>query len=49
MHQKNFITFLKTNLAKIKGNVKKRLKTASFGADFLFGENIDHTEKENSK
>ena len=37
--------FLKTNLAKIMANVKKRLKPASFGADFLYEENIDHTEK----
>ena len=45
LHQQNFITFLKTNLAKIKANVKKRLKSASFGADFLYDENIDHAEK----
>ena len=32
-------------LAKITANVQKRLKTVSFGADFLYDENIDHTEK----
>ena len=31
-------------LGKIRANVKKRLKPASFGADFLYDENIDHTE-----
>ena len=32
-------------LGKITANVQKRLKTVSFGADFLYNENIDHTEK----
>ena len=36
-------------LGKITENVKKRLKPASFGADFLYDENIDHTEKNRSK
>ena len=31
-------------LGKITENVQKRLKPASFGADFLYDENIDHTE-----
>ena len=32
-------------LGKITENVQKRLKPASFGADFLYDENIDHTAK----
>ena len=36
-------------LAKITANVQKRLKPASFRADFLYDENIDHTEKKSSK
>ena len=36
-------------LGKITENVQKRLKPASFGADFLYDENIDHTEKKSSK
>ena len=36
-------------LAKIAAIVQKRLKSASFGADFLSDENIDHTEKKSSK
>ena len=36
-------------LAKITANVQKRLKSVSFGADFLYDENIDHTEKKSSK
>ena len=36
-------------LGKITANVQKRLKPASFGADFLYDENIDHTEKKSSK
>ena len=32
-------------LGKITANVQKRLKPASFGADFLYDDNIDHTEK----
>ena len=45
LHQKISSLFLKTNLAKIKANVKKRLKPALFGADFLYDENIYHAEK----
>ena len=30
-------------------NVQKRMKGASFGADFLYDENIDHTEKKKLK
>ena len=29
-------------LAKITANVKKNMNPASFGADFLYDENIDH-------
>ena len=36
-------------LGKIMANVQKRVKPASFGADFLYDENIDHTEKKSSK
>ena len=36
-------------LDKITANVQKRLKPASFGADFLHRENIDHTEKKSPK
>ena len=36
-------------LAKITANVKKNMNPASFGADFLYDENIDHTEKKSSK
>ena len=36
-------------LGKFTANVQKRLKSASFGADFLSDENIDHTEKKSSK
>ena len=32
-------------LAEITANVQKRLKTVSFGADFLYDENIDHYKK----
>ena len=32
-------------LAKITANVQKSLKSVSFTADFLYDENIDHTEK----
>ena len=32
-------------LAKITANVQNNMKTASFGANFLYDENIDHTEK----
>ena len=32
-------------LSKITANVQKHLKSASFGADFLYDENIDYTEK----
>ena len=38
-----------TFLDKIAANVQKRLKSVSFGADFLYNENIDHTEKKSSK
>ena len=31
-------------LAKITANVKKRLKSVSVNADFLYDENIDHTQ-----
>ena len=34
--------------AKITANVQKRLKTVSFGADFLYDENIDHIGKKSS-
>ena len=36
-------------LAKITANVQKYMKSASFGADFLYDENIDYTEKKSSK
>ena len=36
-------------LAKIRANVKKNMNPGSFGADFLYDENIDHTEKKSSK
>ena len=36
-------------LGKIKANIQKRLKPASFGADFLYDENIDLAEKKSSK
>ena len=36
-------------LGKINENVRKRLKPASFGADFLYDENIDHAEKKSLK
>ena len=36
-------------LTKITANVQKRLKSVSFGADFLYDENIDHTDKKSSK
>ena len=36
-------------LAKITANVQNRLKTVSFGADFLYDENIDHTDKKKLK
>ena len=36
-------------LGKITANAQKKLKPASFGADFLYDENIDHTEKKSSK
>ena len=32
-------------LGKMTANVQKRLKPASFGADFLYDKTIDHTEK----
>ena len=32
-------------LAKITANVQKNMIPASFGADFLYDENIDYTEK----
>ena len=32
-------------LGKIVEDVQQRLKPASFGADFLYDENIYHTEK----
>ena len=35
--------------AKITANVRKSLKSVSFGADFLYDENRDHTEKKSSK
>ena len=31
--------------AKTIANVQKSLKSVSFGADFLYDEDIDHTEK----
>ena len=36
-------------LAKIRANVQKNMNPGSFGADFLYDENIDHTEKKSSK
>ena len=36
-------------LAKITANVQKKLKTVSFGADFLYDENTDHTDKKKLK
>ena len=36
-------------LGKILANVQKRLKPTSFRADFLYDENIDHTEENSSK
>ena len=36
-------------LGKFTANVQKRLKPGSFGADFLYDENIDHIEKKSSK
>ena len=36
-------------LAKITANVKKNMNPASFGADFLYDENIGCTEKKSSK
>ena len=36
-------------LAKITANVQKNMNPASFGADFLYDENIDHNEKKSSK
>ena len=41
--------FQKANVAKIMVNVQKRLKEASFGADFLYDGNIDYAEKKNLK
>ena len=35
-------------LDKITANVPKRLKTVSFGANFLYDENIDHIGKKSS-
>ena len=35
--------------AKTTANVRKSLKSVSFGADFLYDENIDHAEKKSSK
>ena len=32
-------------LGRITANVQKRLKPGSFGADFLYDENIHYTEK----
>ena len=45
----NFVIFHKANIAKLMANVKKRLKGASFGADFLYDENIDYAEKKKLK
>ena len=36
-------------LGKITAYIHKRLKLASFGAYFLYDENIDHIEKKSSK
>ena len=36
-------------LSKIAANVQKHLKSASFGFDFLYDENIDYTEKKKLK
>ena len=36
-------------LAKITANVKKNMNPASFGADFLYDENIDYAEKKKLK
>ena len=36
-------------LAKTIANVQKSLKSVSFEADFLYDENIEHTEKKSSK
>ena len=48
--RRNFFDVVDTAfLAKITVNVQKRLKTVSFGADFLYQENIDHTVKKSSK
>ena len=41
--------FQKANVAKIMVNVQKRLKGASFGADFLYDENLYYTEEKSSK
>ena len=41
----NFVTFQKANVAKIMVNVRKSLKSVSFKADFLYDDNIDHSEK----
>ena len=35
--------------AKTTANVRKSLKSVSFGADFLYDENIDRAEKKSSK
>ena len=37
------------DLSKITANVQKNMNPASFGADFLYDENIDHNEKKSSK
>jgi len=34
---------------KLQQMFKKRLKSVSFGADFLYDENIDHTDKKKLK
>ena len=45
LRRKNSVDVDMGYLGKITANVKKGLKPASFGADFLYDENIDHTEK----
>ena len=36
-------------MAKIMANVQERLNGASIEADFLYGENIDHSKKKGSE
>ena len=42
-------TFFNVGLNFGQIGFQKKLKPASLGADFLYDENIDHTEKKSSK